>query len=120
MTEGRKSNHNRMAAILRDQREKLDLVNMRRSGHERFRQARKLGCLVAVAKGVKYRKLERGEICIPYTEFTITNGRLHIPALKTVFPVPTGMDVRAVVFRRDNTSWYGVLEVTEKKAAAAA
>lgn len=110
-----------LAEILNDQRQRLDKVDAKLPGVERYQAARQAGCLAAVAKGAKYRSLKPEQIFLPRSEFKPLNGQLRIPVFKATLLVPeqqsatlaSPANVRAVTFRRDNASWYSVLEVVE-------
>lgn len=124
-----------LPAILNDQRQKLDQVDAKRPGVERYEMARKAGCFAAIAKGAKHRTLKPEQIFIPRSEFTVVNGLLRIPVLKATLVIPSSaphmganIAVKAVIFRRvsvgyvsgEATGWEGILEVVEQKQLAAA
>jgi hypothetical protein len=105
-----------LAAILNDQRQKLDQVDAKRPGPEWYELARPAGCFAAIAKGAKHRTLKPEQIFIPRSEFKVVNGQLRIPVLKATLSVPGRMDVKAITVpqgqQRFSTS---VLEVIEQK-----
>jgi hypothetical protein len=124
-----------LAAILNDQRQKLDQVDAKRSGPERYEMARKAGCFAAIAKGAKHRTLKPEQIFIPRSEFKVVNGQLRIPVLKATLAIPSSAPhmgantvVKAVIFRLvpagyvsgEATRWESILEVVEQKQLAAA
>lgn len=101
-----------LAAILTDQRERLDTVHA--TGRDRYRAAREAGCPASVAKGAKDRTLKPNEIYIPRTEIHRSGNAVRISALKTTLQnIPDG-DVTGVVFTRDaDGNWSGKLEAKQ-------
>jgi len=101
-----------VSPILDDLREKLDAVDPKKPGQQRYEAARELGCGAAIAKGAKYRSLLPEQIYVPNTEIRRANGTIRIPYLKTAIPeVPSDVVVKAVVYIRKEGAWVGQLEV---------
>jgi hypothetical protein len=105
-----------LSTQLDDLRSKLDAVDPKQPGQRRYEAARELGCGASVAKGAKYRSLLPDRIFIPRTEIRQASDKVRIPALKLTIPDPPPVDVKGVVFVRQEGAWAGQLEV-EKLAA---
>jgi len=102
---------------LNDLREKLDAIDPHKPGQLRYEAARKLGVGAAVAKGAKYRSLTPERLFIPSTEIRRLIDGIRIPYLKTTIPnVPEEMEVKAVLFLREEGAWVGQLEVKMQAA----
>ena len=107
-----------LAAILTDQREKLDQLGLESSGKKRYLAAKAAGCLSAVAKGLASRSLGENGIFIHHAELAHTNGKLRISGLKTsINGIPSDVNVRGVVFTCEDGAWSGELEVVDKSYA---
>lgn len=103
-----------LAQKLDEQRERLDNVDSKLVGKQRYQHARQeLGCLAAVAKGAKDRELKPDRIYIPGTELQNGNGKVRISSLKATLTVPAEVHVKGLTFIRDNGTWSGVLEVRD-------
>jgi hypothetical protein len=106
-----------LSVSLNDLREKLDEVDPKKPGQQRYEAARKLGCGAAVAKGAKYRSLTPERVFIPNTEIRRLSDGIRIPYLKTTIPnVPEEMNIKAVLFLREEGAWVGQLEVKMQAA----
>lgn len=83
-----------------DQYDRMRNVDMSLKPVERYRVARSMGVLAAVAKGVRSRAFREGELFIPKTELIISEGKVRITALKATLAIPTDVNVQSIIFSR--------------------
>jgi hypothetical protein len=84
---------------IKDQYERLRDVDMSLNHVERYRVARSMGVLAAIAKGIRGRAFREGEVFIPKTELIVSEGKVRITSLKATLAIPAGLKVQSVVFR---------------------
>ncbi len=84
---------------IEDQYDRMRNVDMSLKAVERYRVARSMGVFAAIAKGIRSRAFREGEVFIPKTELSVSEGKLRITALKATLEIPAGLDVKSIVFR---------------------